>query len=123
MSVVLVVEDDVDLLASLDDALTEEGWTVVAAPSASIALKAARSRRIDVVLTDLVMAFGDGEDLQAAFRNDQSLQAVPFVFMTAAHPQARELTGVSVILKPFAMYEVFTTLKRCLASAARMEAP
>src|SRR5438045_9756527 len=52
---VLVVEDDADILAAITEALTEEGWDVVPAPTAIEAMSAAQSAAVDVVLCDVLL--------------------------------------------------------------------
>jgi CheY-like chemotaxis protein len=119
MAVVLVVDDDADLLPILSDALTDLGWTVLAAASAPLALTTARSHHIDVVLADVVMPDGDGRALEAAFRREPRLGLVPFVFMTAAFGEAREMQDARVLMKPFTIDDVTAMLKRCLPEEAR----
>ncbi len=112
--IVLVVDDDFDLLAVLDDILTDEGWKVLVAGSASAALRAARLCRVDVVLTDLMMPFGDGRTLESAFRSDPHLRDVPFVFMSGATKYVQELGDARVLVKPFKADEVVAVLTSCL---------
>jgi CheY-like chemotaxis protein len=119
MAVVLVVDDDKDLLPILGEALTAEGWRVIAAPSASAALRTARSIGVDVVLTDLLMPEQDGLSLEHAFRGEPVLKDIPFVFMTAAVRQLREARGARVLLKPFTIGEAVAALKSCVLSDQR----
>jgi CheY-like chemotaxis protein len=119
MAVVLVVDDDKDLLPILSDALTTEGWRVLAASSAAAALRTARSIGVDVVLTDLLMPDQDGPSLESAFRGEPVLKDIPFVFMTAAVGQLREMRAARVLVKPFTIGEAVAILKRCLPSDDR----
>jgi DNA-binding response OmpR family regulator len=114
MGVVLVVDDDFDFLAVIGDTLTDEGWTVLVAGSASAAIRAARSCRVDVVLTDVMMPFGDGQTLESAFKGDSLLRDVPFVFMSGAPGYVPELRDARVLVKPFNAGEVVAMLKSCL---------
>jgi DNA-binding response OmpR family regulator len=114
MPVVLVVDDDGDLLDILPDILSADGWKVLAAPSASAALEVARSKRVDVVLTDLVMPDMDGQALEGAFRADPLLRSIPFVFMTAAVRQGAELAAARRLVKPFGIDDVVAMLRSCL---------
>jgi CheY-like chemotaxis protein len=114
MAVVLVVDDDKDLLPILGDALTAEGWRVLAAPSASAALRTARSIGVDVVLTDLLMPDQDGWSLENAFRGEPALKDIPFVFMTAAVRQLREMRAERVLVKPFTTGEAVAMLESCV---------
>jgi DNA-binding response OmpR family regulator len=117
MGVVLLVDDDLDFLTILSDTLTDEGWKVLVAGSAKAAVRLARSCRVDVVLTDLLMPFGDGQSLEVAFRSDPELKGVPFVFMSGATPQLKELPAARVLVKPFNTEEVVTMLKSCISHA------
>jgi two-component system NtrC family sensor kinase len=114
MGVVLVVDDDFDLLAVLSDALTDEGWDVLVAGLASAALRTARSCRVDVVLTDLMMPFGDGQTLENTFKGDPDLREIPFVFMSGAMKYIQELRDARVLVKPFKVEDVVAVLKSCL---------
>ena len=116
MAVVLVVDDDKDLLPILTDALTAEGWRVLAAPSASAALRTARAIGIDVVLTDLLMPDQDGRSLENAFRDEPVLKDIPFIFMTAAVRELREMRAARVLVKPFTIGEAVAMLKSCVLS-------
>jgi CheY-like chemotaxis protein len=115
MAVVLVVEDDVELLPILSEALSDAGWKVIGAASVSAALEAVRSGPVDVVLTDLWMPGIGGDALEATFRRDAVLRTVPFVFMTGSHEKAQELRlRARVVLKPFAVRDVVAMLASCL---------
>jgi CheY-like chemotaxis protein len=115
MAVVLVVGDDVELLPILSEALSDAGWKVVGAASASAALEAAGSGPVDVVLTDLWMPGIGGDALEATFRGDPVLHTVPFVFMTGSHEHAQELRlRARVVMKPFAVRDVVAMLATCL---------
>jgi len=119
MGVVLVVDDDFEFLAVLSDTLTDEGWKVLVAGSASAAVRAARSCRVDVVLTDVMMPFGDGQTLEGAFKDDPLLKGVPFVFMSGAARYVRELSDARVLVKPFKAEEVVAMLNSCLPNDAQ----
>ncbi|HEX3905159.1 MAG TPA: response regulator [Polyangia bacterium] len=114
MSVVLVVDDDFDLLAALSETLTDEAWEVLAVGSASAAVRAARSGRVDVVLTDVMMPFGDGQTFESTFRADPVFKDVPFAFMSGASKYVRGLHDARVLVKPFETEEVVAMLKSCL---------
>jgi CheY-like chemotaxis protein len=110
----MVVDDDKDLLLILGEALTTEGWKVLAAPSVSAALRTARSIGVDVVLTDLLMPDQDGLTLENAFKGEPLLKDIPFVFMTGAVRQHREMHAKRVPVKPFTIAEAVGVLKHCV---------
>jgi two-component system response regulator HydG len=65
---ILIVDDEVSNLESLERIFTKEGLQVLRAPGGKEALDIVRKRRIDVVLTDLMMPGMSGVDLLKAVR-------------------------------------------------------
>jgi CheY-like chemotaxis protein len=110
MPTVLVVDDNSDIVSAVSEALTEEGWDVVAVLSAKEATPAARARRIDVVLCDVLLGDGtDGPDLRRTFASG-GLGQIPFVFVTASTREVARLSGELVLPKPFAVSAVLGIL-------------
>jgi len=114
MPVVLVVDDELDLLAALSDALNAEGWKVLVAGASRDALTAARSCAVDVVLCDLLLDGEDGRTVKEAFARDRGLRRIPFVFMTASLPEAHKLSHEPLIEKPFGLSALVTVLEGAL---------
>ena len=78
---VLVVDDESNNLTSLEKIFKKEGWRVFGAPNAREALELLRKRRVDVVLTDLMMPGTSGLELLKAVKEVSSDTEV--VVMTA----------------------------------------
>jgi PAS domain S-box-containing protein len=84
---VLVVDDDEAsryLLASL---LRGHGHEVVEARDGREALEAARSRPVDLVVTDILMPVMDGYTLAREWKADEKLALVPLIFYTASYTE------------------------------------
>jgi CheY-like chemotaxis protein len=114
MPTVLVVDDNSDIVRAVSEALTEEGWDVVATLSAKEATPAARSHKIDVVLCDVLLGDGTvGPDLRETFVRG-GLGQIPFVFVTASTREAARLEGELVLPKPFAISAVVGILDSAL---------
>ena len=110
MPTVLVVDDNLDIVSAVSEALTEEGWDVVAVLSAKEATPAAQSRKIDVVLCDVLLGDGtDGPALRDTFALG-GLGQIPFVFVTASTREVARLGGELVLPKPFAISAVLGIL-------------
>jgi CheY-like chemotaxis protein len=110
MPMVLVVDDNSDIVSAVSEALTEEGWDVVTALSAKDATPAAQSRKIDVVLCDVLLGDGsDGPALRDRFASE-GLGQIPFVFVTASTREVARLAGELVLPKPFAVSAVLEIL-------------
>lgn len=81
---ILCVEDEVDFLENITEELTEAGFEVWPATSASQALDILQHSRPNLILCDVAMPGTDGYGLLRRIRQDHSeLADVPFVFLTA----------------------------------------
>jgi CheY-like chemotaxis protein len=97
---VLVVEDEDDLRESMQEALTLNGYTVVAAHDGQEAIAALGSiEHCCLVLLDLVMPVMDGWTFYAQMQARPAFAAIPVVVHTSAPGGAP--TGVArVVRKP-----------------------
>jgi len=66
---VLVVDDDKDFCASMEDALEEKGYRVVTAHHEDTALEEMRHRNFDLVLLDIKLGIQDGWNTYCALRD------------------------------------------------------
>jgi len=117
----LVVEDEagvVDLVVTL---LRGTGWRVDVAPGGRLGLERVRGQRYDLIVSDIRMPEGGGEDFyRHALAEDPAL-ARRFVFITGdtANAQAwaflRE-AGLPVVEKPFAPEEFLDVVRRVATS-------
>ncbi len=78
---ILVVDDDLGVCYSLRDLLREEGCEVEVATNGMDALKVLARRKVDLVLSDVVMPDLDGYDLYMEVRERH--RETPIVLMTA----------------------------------------
>lgn len=115
MSVVLLVEDDAELLAAISDGLVAEGWKVLAATSVSQALELSAGHAIDIVLSDMGLADGDGEALRRPF----IAAGLPVVLMTGSSLRERETGPSSILIKPFDTVDAAAFLERALSKHRR----
>jgi CheY-like chemotaxis protein len=78
----LVVDDVADVTEMLAVVLTHAGYSVVTAASAPAALKAARERQFDVIISDIGMPEMNGYQLAREVRQLPNYQTVPMVAVT-----------------------------------------
>ena len=78
----LVVDDVADVTEMLAVVLTHAGYSVVTAASAPAALKAARERQFDVVISDIGMPEMNGYQLAREMRLMPGYETVPMVAVT-----------------------------------------
>lgn len=86
--VILVVDDSKKYLDLFTQMLVAEDHEVVAVSSGAEALKALYSRRIDVILLDLIMPGLTGFSVLKKIREDPRLRAIPIIMTTSLEDPA-----------------------------------
>lgn len=120
--IVLVVEDSVDNLGMLMQALEEAGMTVLVAVDGDAALKLVEQITPDIVLMDAIMPGMDGFETTRLLKRNDSLSHVPVVFMTGLSEtehivKGLEAGGVDYVTKPVAPDELVARIRVHLANA------
>lgn len=113
---VLVVEDDPRIVSFLDKGLTAEGHSVTVAstaPEADAALEM-YGAQLDLVLLDLGLPGGDGEDVLRRLRRRGT--AVPVIVLTARAEVDDRVRGLDAgandyLTKPFAFEELLARMR------------
>lgn len=112
----LVIDDDHDILLSLQDALEAEGYRVITAASGREALEYLRQGlRPDLILLDLMMPEVSGWAFLARQRGDASLASIPVVVISGQGLSAHQVAqlGVAAYLpKPVDLDMLLDTVAR-----------
>lgn len=113
---ILVVDDVPENLQLLVHVLSDEGFRVRAAQSASQALVAARADPPELVLLDINMPTMNGYELCRQMKDDEDLCETPVIFVSALDAtfnrvKAFEAGGVDYITKPFHVQEVIARVR------------
>lgn len=97
---VLIVEDDPEIQAALEELMTEEGYDVWLAANGADAIHLLEDRREPpcAVLVDLLMPGIVGQELLEYLRHDDGLREVPVAIVSASPQLAPE--GYRVFKKP-----------------------
>lgn len=115
MTRVLIVDDDPDILESLEMVLSES-FDVVTALDGREALRILSEGPVDVAVVDLMMPVLDGESLVREMRARGI--ATPVILISAT-PELRRLASridaAATLQKPFDVAD----LERCIAAVAR----
>lgn len=117
---VLIVDDDVAIRESLQEALTERGYNVESAGSAEAALERMARQAFAVVVTDVKMPGASGLDLLTAIRqrSPDTLCILVTGFATLdTSLRALKQGAYDLIQKPFKMAEIEVVLDRALDHA------
>jgi len=110
----MVVDDDADFLDMVSALLSHEGYEVIRAGDVSAALTSVATTPPDLILLDLVMPGGDGEEFISAYRADPGPHAHVVVISGAKNAVVRvDALGVrSFVPKPFDVPEFLTLVGR-----------
>ena len=107
---VLIADDNADMLGYVRRLLSTR-YEVEAVPDGQAALDAARTRRPDLILTDVMMPRLDGFGLLQAVRADGALRDVPVVLLSARAGEEAKVEGLEAgaddyLAKPFSAREL-----------------
>ncbi len=114
---VLVVDDDADILANMEDVLTSLGYRVDLAPDGLRAIELVTQNVYDVALLDLRMPGIDGAEL---YRRIKSSQAGVAVFIVTAYAQSERARAAAdagawdVVAKPLDVARLAESLREAL---------
>jgi CheY-like chemotaxis protein len=105
---VLVVDDDDVIRRLLDVQLSRLGYSVTTAADASEAIERHAGRRIDVLVTDVVMPGMDGPELASAMR--EANPDLRVLFLSGYGTGAASQGAVAFLQKPFSSDELAAAL-------------
>ena len=111
---ILVVDDELLIRDLLYDFFQQQGWTIAVAENGARALEILRSRKIDILLTDIKMPQMDGLALTTQVRS--LYPDIPVVLMTGYPSVETAVEGIKAkvedyIIKPFNINKLFKVLK------------
>lgn len=108
---ILVVDDEVDIAASLQERLTMEGYHVLTASDGRKGLRAYHEQRVDLVITDVLMPELDGLEVVRTLRRLDT--AIPIIAMSGGGDrdldfliEATEFGATRTLSKPFRLEEL-----------------
>jgi DNA-binding response OmpR family regulator len=113
---ILVVEDDLTLLETLEYNLSAEGYEIITAADGLTALEVARAEHPDLILLDLMLPRLDGFEVCRILRQEMS---VPILMLTARADEVDRVVGLEMgaddyLTKPFSMRELVARVKALL---------
>ena len=123
-SKILVVEDDRNLLDVLKYNLDKEGYDVLTAADGIEALDAARSKKPDLIVLDIMLPRLDGFEVCRILRREMT---VPILMLTAKAEETDKVVGLELgaddyMTKPFSIREFLARIRAMLRRAEMMTA-
>lgn len=102
MKTVLVVDDEIDILAFLVEFLDSEGYRAVPARDGLAALQLLDEHEIDLIISDTMMPRLDGIELVRQMHERPGLRNTPVILMSAGgRPSMNGLEIRAFLPKPF----------------------
>lgn len=113
---ILIVDDIQENILLLSEVLKMNGYTVIVANQAELALEKARTEDPDMILMDVRMPKMSGYDLTKILKEEEKTVDIPVLFVTALSDKFDKLKGfkaggVDYITKPFQIEEVLSRVK------------
>jgi CheY-like chemotaxis protein/DNA-binding CsgD family transcriptional regulator len=114
-ALILIVDDVLDNLAVLHDALDESGYTVLVAGNGLTAIQIAKDAQPDLILLDAIMPEMDGFEVCRKLKADVNTSHIPVIFMTGLteveHVAAAfGAGGIDYVIKPIRPKEVLARI-------------
>ncbi len=127
MAKILVIEDEVPLLEEILEWLTFEGYESYGATNGIDGVELALQKTPDLIVSDISMAGMDGYRVFLELRTYETVNQVPFMFVTARASRADIRVGMELgvddyITKPFSRAELLTAVRTQLAKQSERHA-
>jgi DNA-binding response OmpR family regulator len=116
---ILIVDDEPNIVISLEFLMMREGHEVRVARDGEAGLAAVRTHRPDLVVLDVMMPKLDGFAVLEAVRSDPKLEATRILMLTAKGREAEMAKGLALgadayMSKPFSTRDLVDKVKELL---------
>ncbi len=120
---ILIVDDDKEILNSIDIFLSNEGFNIFKATNGHEALEILQTEEIHLILMDIMMPKMDGIQATLAIRKEVD---IPIIFLTAKSEDTDVILGLNLgaddyITKPFNFLELIARIKSNLRRYIKYE--
>jgi len=117
---ILIVDDEPNIVISLEYLLKKEGFQIAVATDGEAALQLASSFVPDLILLDIMMPKKSGFEVCQALRADPALAAMKIIMLTAKGRETEVAKGLALgadayVTKPFSTKELVVQIKSLLA--------
>ena len=118
---ILIVDDEPNIVISLEFLMKREGFEVAVAGDGETALRLMTEQRPDLVLLDVMLPRKSGYEVCAAIRANPALQATKIVLLTAKGRETEMAKGMALgadtyMTKPFSTKDLLTRVKQMLGT-------
>ncbi len=119
--IILAVDDEPNILMSIEFILDMEGYEVHTARDGDDALEAAERVRPDLILLDINMPRKDGYEVCRILRERENMAGTKVIMLTAKGQALEKKKGLEVgaddyVTKPFSADELLSAIRTCIGS-------
>jgi DNA-binding response OmpR family regulator len=119
MKKVLIVDDEPNIVISLEFLMAQNGFQVRIARSGEAALELLQSYKPDLMLLDVMLPFRSGFEVCQTIKENPQLKDIKIILLTAKGREADKERGLaagadSYIVKPFSTKELVKKAKEIL---------
>jgi DNA-binding response OmpR family regulator len=116
---ILVVDDEPNILLSLEFLMQQEGYEVRTATNGDEALLAVEEKQPDLILLDIMMPKIDGFEVCQKIRSNPKWKDIRIVILTAKGREVDQEKGLALgaddyVIKPFATKQLVKKVKTVL---------
>ncbi|MFA5554297.1 MAG: response regulator [Phycisphaerae bacterium] len=118
-SKILVVDDEVDIVSTIQYRLKSCNFTVITANNGKDGLETAIKEKPDIILLDINMPIMSGHEMLERLRNDPTIKDTPVIMLTA-YSDTRDVSkaaGLGIndyVTKPFDFAELMDKITNAL---------
>lgn len=121
MKRLLIIEDDPAIQKALKDSLSAEHYEVVVIEDGNEGLRAARRKRSDLIILDVMLPGMNGFDICRTLRTEKN--TTPILMLTGKGEEADKVLGLELgaddyLTKPFGVRELLARVKALLRRGA-----
>jgi DNA-binding response OmpR family regulator len=116
---ILVVEDEPQVLGSIERILKREGYETMGVQHGKAVVKAVQEFGPDLILLDILLPDLDGRHVMRDLQDRPDLRHIPVIFLTGLESEADRVMGLDLgaedyITKPFGAFELAARVRACL---------
>lgn len=123
MKNILVVDDEPPIRQVIGDFLRDEGYHVLLAGSGSTLLKLLETEHADLVLLDLMMPDGNGQETLRALQASPRWRSIPVLIVSGMGPYVLDGIKVPFLTKPFDLDQLLAAVDQALGPDGDSDQP
>jgi DNA-binding response OmpR family regulator len=119
---ILIVDDEPNIVVSLEFLMKREGFEVAVATDGEAALKSVEEKKPDLVLLDIMLPKKNGFEVCQTIRANPELQEVKIVMLTAKGRDTEVAKGTALgadayMTKPFSTKDLIAQVRQILGES------